>query len=170
VAASILLTGLAAILIAFAIASALLFIVLLDVCAVAGFLPPPLTVGPETGAIIALGLGVSFMWFALVQAVSAGVRGRGGIVIGISWAYFTILVGLSHAGFLPTAAHEIVMLLNILNPLAYMNSLTSHGDTLSASVPNTIFALDPWQSAAIVWTLGVAACAVATFNWKRLEF
>jgi hypothetical protein len=148
----------------------LLFIVLLDVCAVAGFLPPPLTVGPETGAIIALGLGVSFMWFALVQAVSAGVRGRGGIVIGISWAYFTILVGLSHAGFLPTAAHEIVMLLNILNPLAYMNSLTSHGDTLSASVPNTIFALDPWQSAAIVWTLGVAACAVATFNWKRLEF
>jgi hypothetical protein len=51
-----------------------------------------------------------------------------------------------------------------------MNSLTTHGDTLSASIPNSIFTLDPWLRAAIVWLIGIAAGVVASYNWKRLEF
>jgi hypothetical protein len=168
-ALSFFLTDLAAILLSFVITCALVSLVLLDVCAIAGVFPP-LRFGPEAGVILTLGLGVAFMWYALVQAVSAGLRARGGIVIGLSWAYFTILVGLAHATFLPGFVHEVIMLLNLLNPLAYMNSLTSHGDSLTTTVPNSIFALDAWLRAAIVWAIGIAACLVATFNWKRLEF
>jgi ABC-type transport system involved in multi-copper enzyme maturation permease subunit len=166
---SYLLTGLGAIVLAFVIALIIVYIVICDFCLVAGLFPPEFRVGPDSFVVLVLGLGVAFMWYALVQAASSGLRGRGGLTIGLSWAYFTIIAGLSHVGF-PTAVHDTIMVLNVLNPLAYMNSITSHGSVMSSGAPNTLFDIAPWPRAAIVWTLGAAACAVAAFNWKRLEF
>ena len=169
IAFSFLLTDLAAILLAFVISNAFIFLIFLDFCWVV-HVRASFHVGEEAGLLVTLGLGVAFMWYALVQAVSSGLRGRGGITIGLSWAYFTILLGLSHVTLSPVPLHDLIMALNLLNPLAYMNSLTTHGDTLSASIPNSIFTLDPWLRAAIVWLIGIAAGVVASYNWKRLEF
>jgi hypothetical protein len=170
IAASYLLTGLAAILVAFVIACVLVYLVGLDLALAVGVGPVPLHFTEQSAVLLALGLGVAFMWYALVQAVAAGLKGRGGTVVGLSWATFTILVALSHATFLPPAVHDLIMLLNVLNPLAYMNSLTTHGDATSVLKPNSIFALDAWVRAGIVWAIALIASGVAIFNWKRLEF
>jgi hypothetical protein len=150
------------------LASVLITIVLLDVGRITHSPVSMVVFDAQSAAALALGLGMSFMWYGLLQAATAWSVGSAGLAVGLSWGLFAALVGFSHTP--PSLFHSVVMTLNILNPLAYMTSV-SFSDTggVVSSTTHSIFAGNVWQRAGVAWAIGLAACAGAIAIWKRLE-
>lgn len=115
----------------------------------------------------ALGLGIAFMWYGILQAATSWYGGRGGVVTGLSWAFFAILVGLSDARFLGPVLLGVVHALNLVNPLAYFTTLTQQptGDALAQSTLG--FGLQ--QRVVMAWCIAMAAGAIALAAQKRVE-
>ncbi len=165
-AALYVLSDLGSIVFAFVFTLALIYLVVVD----AGFLAH---IGTsivhvnvsEAAAAGALGLGMGFMWYGLVQGATAWRRGGGGMAIGISWGLFIALLVAAYATR-PGALHEIALVLNVINPLAYMTAIRISGQETSMA---SLFHTNIWTRAGIEWAFGVAGCAVATLGWKRLE-
>ncbi|HMD01912.1 MAG TPA: hypothetical protein VKG44_03000 [Candidatus Baltobacteraceae bacterium] len=111
-----------------------------------------------------LGLGMALMWYGLAQAATAWRHGRGGMIAGLSWPAFLVLLVLASAP-LPALLHGIVIALNVLNPLAYFG-ISSHNGNVDVE---SVFPFSLNGRIAIVYALGLAGCALAVFGWKRLE-
>lgn len=107
-----------------------------------------------------LGLGVTFAYYGVVQALAVGI-GRGGIVAGLSWPVGLVLVLLGSVQ-LPGVIHAAIVGLNFLNPIAYLTSVGSGrpDSALPIALPVRI---------VLVWVLAVVSCATAVVIWKRLE-
>ena len=71
------------------------------------------------------------------------------------------------------AVHAFFVCLSYLDPLTYLSTGGgSHihiGTSTSDASGNSIMPLGLWTRVAIVWVLGLAGWAAATFSWKRLE-
>lgn len=116
--------------------------------------------------VAALELGVAFMYYGIMQAITAGYRGKGGTLVGWSWPVFIGLAGGAQATFLGPIVVGIIRALDTFNPVVYLPSISSsHGQTsvytelgssLQANVP-------------VVWTIAFVMCALAIQRWKRLE-
>jgi len=122
-------------------------------------------VDSRTGVATLLGTGVDAMWYALVLVLSSGVRGRGGAIAGMLWPVSLILIGVAqtHGGIF----HDIALVLNVINPFAYLGSISRVGAD-GAPVP-LVWPLDAGLRGAIVWLLAAAFCAAAVTIWKRRE-
>ncbi len=116
--------------------------------------------------IAVLGLGIAFMWFGVLQAATASLRFSGGLMAGLSWAFFVVLLFLPRATILGPLVHELVLVLNLVNPLAYFSDITGLRNNVTVG---SIFALSVATRAAIVWAIALAAGAIAILTWKRLE-
>ncbi|MBD5656737.1 MAG: hypothetical protein IAI50_16380 [Candidatus Eremiobacteraeota bacterium] len=53
-------------------------------------------VDPEFLAGVVLMLGITIMWYGLVQAATSWYRGRAGLVVGLSWGFFILLIVIGH--------------------------------------------------------------------------
>jgi hypothetical protein len=169
-AATFILADLGGIVASFVIATLLFALVVLDVGFLVGAPLRLLRFDAATFRVIFLGLGIAFMWYGLLQAATSSYRGRGGLVVGLSWAFFVIFLGVAAAP-LPPAIHAVIIAIDHLNPLAYLGStsITTSGNTVSLGNSISIFHYDSWLRAAIAWGIGTAGCAVAILGWKRLE-
>lgn len=107
-----------------------------------------------------LGLGVTFAYYGVVQALGVGI-GRGGIVAGLSWPVGFALVLLA-AVQLPSVIHVAIVGLNFLNPIAYLTSV-------GGGRPDSVLPVALPVRIALVWVLAVVSCATAIVIWKRLE-
>jgi hypothetical protein len=154
----------AAIVVATALALAAVFIGMASV----GFLKY-LYVDPNALKVATLGLGVAFMWYGMLQALSFWQKGgRGGMMIGISWGAAFILMAFAAGTRGNPALHGLFTFINIFNPLAYfggygVSSHSSSGQILSL-VP-----IDTWARAALTVGFGVVFSAIAILGWKRVE-
>ncbi len=123
---------------------------------------------PNLGELLVRSLGVTFMWYAVVQAASAGLNGRGGAAIGLSWPVFGGLLWLGTADV--PGLHALGLALNVVNPLAWLSSTTraQHG-----VVSSSIGSLYPFLPHAVVvvapWLLAGLALYLATVLWSRRE-
>jgi hypothetical protein len=115
-----------------------------------------------TPAAIWLGLGAALMSYGNAQALTSWHQGKGGMIAGIAWGSYFVLVILG-ASPLQGVLHEIVMALNVFNPLAYYG-ISSHNNDVQA-----LFKFDDTVKTAILFTIGIAGCAIGTFGWKRME-
>jgi hypothetical protein len=154
---------LAAIFAAFAFAFVVMCLVPL---ATAGLLGR-ITSTPQAWWILALGLGMSFMWYGIIQAITAGMRGSGGWIAGGSWALFGVLLVMPGAQWLGPIVHGVVVALNYVNPLAYFNSI--HENAAHEMTVGSTLGLGIAVRAGLVWIIGIAACAIAVTSWKRIE-
>jgi hypothetical protein len=113
--------------------------------------------------IVLAGLSVAYMWYALVQAVTAGFRSRAAVVLGLSWPTFIVLHSLSHldARILPGFLVAAIDALDVLNPLAYANLLSIDFSNQSANASTTSF--------LPMWVAIVVALAIAVVVRKRME-
>ncbi|MFZ1124657.1 MAG: hypothetical protein WAN59_05920 [Candidatus Baltobacteraceae bacterium] len=115
-----------------------------------------------------VGLGSAFMWYALLQAASSWYAGRaGGLAQGLSWAAFTLLLGLGQTEQFGPLFHALLLALNFVNPLAYLSALTIHQN--GTVTENAILPVGLGLRVLLVWAIGLAACALALAGWKRLE-
>jgi hypothetical protein len=131
-----------------------------------------LVVDDRTLPTLIIGLGVAIMWYGLMQALSSWQRGgRGGMIIGLSWAAAFVLASLAEAtagGGLPLL-HSLVIALDVVNPLAYFSSyaLSGYGAHVSPVLPQALAGTTMRELAT--WSIGIVCCAAAVAGWKRLE-
>jgi hypothetical protein len=153
-----------AILIAFAIAIAFLLIPLGAV----GILDR-LSFDTHVPANVALGLGAGFMWYGLLQAATAAIRGGSGLVSGLSWPFFVVLHALSNltTDIAPPFVVSAIHVLNRINPFTYIAPLFDRLGDFHGGVPP----LDPalTTSLATVWITALAGIAIAVLLRKRME-
>lgn len=118
--------------------------------------------------LVVRGCGTMFMWYAVGQAASAGLPGRGGFVVGVSWPLFLGLVALGYSNV--PSLHGVALVLNVINPLAWMSS-QSH--VVNGAVVSTNSSLYPFLPEPVVivapWLLAGLALYLATVLWSRRE-
>jgi hypothetical protein len=121
------------------------------------------TVDGDVPMTVLNGIGCSLMWYGLVNVVVARLDGRGGMISGLSWAFFLVIGGLWVAPF-PPLLHGLLTFLNYFNPLTYFQSVTSPHSTT-----HTVLALNPDLLTLIAWCF-VAVTLVATVRlWSTRE-
>lgn len=113
-----------------------------------------------------LGLGVAMMWYGVLQAVTASYPGKGGTIVGLSWAVFVVLAGLDFVSALGPIVLGVVHVLNLVNPIAYFAGSVSHIRTYDA---DWVLGLPLEARACIVWTIAMLSLALAANSWKRVE-
>jgi hypothetical protein len=128
-----------------------------------------LTFGPTSLAPLAIGLGIAFMWYGMVQAVTARMRGAAGLVLGLSWGVFAVMQGLQNlsSDLVPEIVVRSIHLLNILNPFIYLSDIFG---TVGGHLTNDdTLAPHYFQSLAIVWIVALVALALAVVQRNRME-
>ncbi len=117
-------------------------------------------------AVVVLSVGVTLMWYALLELISASVPSVGRNIVGFIWpvAIFFSVINASVNGVLGM----IVRVVNVFNPLAYLNGVSA-----SAAASDSAFG-SYWQSplevrAALVWVLAIAVASAAVALWTRRE-
>jgi len=110
-------------------------------------------------------LALPLAWFALCQALTAGLRGNARMVVGISMLPAFVLGALASAP-LPGAWHQAFHTLAFIDPLAYFVGFeVSDG---GARTSNLLTVALPLADAMLIGLLVVYAAA-AIFQWRRLE-
>jgi ABC-type transport system involved in multi-copper enzyme maturation permease subunit len=116
---------------------------------------------------VVLMLGVTVMWYGIVQAATSWYRGRAGLAVGLSWAFFILLLVIGHRGNFGPLVEAVTAALNYINPLAYASS---YGSVEGYGMDTTSYLGLPENVRLLAsWCIGIAACAVAIFAWKRSE-
>jgi len=162
-AAQIMAVDVAGILIAFVIALGLYLVPPLLLSGV----PPSVVFHPaEDLTLIALMLGTAVMFYGLIQALTAWNQAPGGVFSGLAWPFFLVVLALGFWETAPPLLGAILHGLQYVDPFSYVsfkideNGFTDLGGRLGLSIG---------ARAVLAWAIGIVACAIAAFSWKRLE-
>jgi hypothetical protein len=117
-------------------------------------------------AVAAAGTGAALMWYGLLQALTSWNRLKGGLITGITWATFLIVLPLYEVTQLGPIFHTMLAGINYLNPLAYYTACSLDGQTVAVL---SQLGFGTGQVIAFTWTLGIAGLAIATYGWKQVE-
>jgi hypothetical protein len=119
----------------------------------------------EVGALMG---SVMLMWYALVTLLSTLIPGRGGAIVGISWAVFAVLPGIAQIDF-PQPIAGLIHLLLFVDPLFYLtgwHGSFSFGDHGIEQQKTVIHAGIRSAAAAVI---GVIALIAAVQVWIRKD-
>lgn len=123
----------------------------------------PTTLTSDLGPQLLLGLGVGFMWYALLQLLTCRLPPAGMSLAGILWPVALFALGLSDS---PGWFGALDRALDVVNPLAYMSGVSfTGGDARNLAV----WQLPADERAAIVWGFAVLFSAMAIALWQRRE-
>jgi hypothetical protein len=115
----------------------------------------------ETWTMLVLGLGFAFALYAVVRVLGT-TFGHGGLFAGLIWGVGFLLVGLASL-HLPWLLHDLVVALNFVNPIAYLESFDANESARSV-LPLS------FQGRLIgEWLLVIVAVAGSVVAWNRLE-
>jgi hypothetical protein len=135
------------------------------VAVVSSYMHFPVFFDRQAPVEIVLGVGIGTMWYGLVQVVTCIAPPGARSLAGILWPVAGVLTLLEHV--LPGYLGAIVRAIDVLNPLNYMSSTSTHGDTGTMMIqPGT---LPSDERALIVWCLTLAFCVLAIIMWPRKE-
>jgi hypothetical protein len=123
-----------------------------------------ITGAPAVSTVLALSLGVALMWYALIAAITSAMPANTGVVVGFLWPGALILASFNV--HINATIDTIVRLLNIFNPLAYINGSTSASSDGRAA---SYWQGAPDERALIVWLLACVLVAIAVGLWTRRE-
>jgi hypothetical protein len=115
----------AAILVAYAI---MIVAILIGIAIVGGL--PALRFEPDSILrTVLLGLGGTLMWYAVISVAASRLPGRGPLFAGLSWGVFPVLAALVFAHSFPVWLHNVIYVLNYVNPMAWMGGTTPQGNS-----------------------------------------
>lgn len=108
-------------------------------------------------------------WYAVIAGISAGLRGKAGIVQGLIWP---VAIGMAGLREIPGSGswqiwHAAFVALNVINPLVY-ESYTDHGTSADISIVagNGIGVA---AAAAALLLFVIAGWAAAALQWRKVE-
>jgi hypothetical protein len=125
-----------------------------------------LTFDLQALAVLALGLGIAYMWYGLVQAATSVMRGGSGIVLGLSWAVFVVMQGLQglSGDFVPPVAVWVIHTLNTINPFIALNQMFA---TIGVA-DSAVFGTPYLEHLAVTWLTALVCVAIAVVLRKRM--
>lgn len=122
---------------------------------------------PADAAGFVLALGAAAMWYALIVLLTCRLQpSRTGLVFGFIWpvALFALALG---EGLRSGVVRDVCRLIDVVNPLAYVQSTTVAG--ASGAVSRSLWNLPVEERALVVWAFAVAFVAAAALLWKHRE-
>jgi hypothetical protein len=149
-----------------AIAFAIGFALLLVPLTVVGWLDR-IEPSPATLFVVAFGLGIAYMWYGMVQAITVLMRSGGGTIAGTSWAVFVFLLGLGQLGINDFDRPLVLTIhaLNWANPLAHLQTFFADA-TLSGRQSLVTGSV---RDFTIIWSVAFVTLALAVVQRKRME-
>jgi hypothetical protein len=120
-------------------------------------------VSPTTAVTVALSIGVIFMWYALLQALTAGFGAGARMIVTALWPAALILSSLDELG---GTAGRVIAVLNAVNPIAYLNGVTTSEGVHRI---NAYWQFPVADRALVVWIATVLLSALAVALWTRRE-
>jgi len=110
-----------------------------------------------------LGFGMAFMWFGVLQALTAWYRGNGGAIVGFAWPAAFVLLFLGQTDAFGPLVHGLLLVLNLINPFAYVNGISESG------MLSYYAALSLPVRAVLMYGIATLGCAIAIASWNRIE-
>jgi hypothetical protein len=111
---------------------------------------------------VTLALGGALMWYAVISVVAARLPGRGPLIAGLTWGVFPILTALYHAHNFPIWLHDVIFVLNIFDPMAWLGGTTPQGNS-------SVIPLSVWERALGVWTITIVLAVASVRLWSTRE-
>jgi hypothetical protein len=122
----------------------------------------------QTAGIVVHSIALPLMAYALIEVGTSWNPQRQGAAVGIFWASAWVSLILSE--ILPSSLAQFFRIVNLFNPIAYMTDIHGHGVNVAAGPEQShIFALTFTAQTILAYAIFVVACAVAIYNWKRME-
>lgn len=129
-----------------------------------------LTMDAMTGAMLARSVAVPLMFYGLAEIITSwSPLSRVGIAMGVLWGGGWIFIILGAIGFAPPIA-QILSFINLFNPIAYFPEI--HHGNINIQIAGGTPQMSPIGFAAqtfLAYAIFVVGCAVAIYNWKRME-
>jgi hypothetical protein len=117
-----------------------------------------------------IGVGTALMAYGIMQGITASIRGRSQLVIGLGWAAAFVVLGLAEGTIhADPAIHGIFVALDVINPLAYFSSYSLSGYGAHGSPVLPQFLAGTEMRTMMTWGIGLIGCAAAVAGWRRLE-
>ncbi|MDB5070162.1 MAG: hypothetical protein JWM87_1273 [Candidatus Eremiobacteraeota bacterium] len=138
---------------------ALMLVTVVAVTAIIGILDQFTYDVAQSARFLALGVGAALMWYALISLVAARLPGRGGLIAGLSWAAFIVIIAVREAPF-PLPLHALIYALNYIDPLAYIGATGTDQPLLPLAQPVRI---------AMVYAIAIVALAGSVRLWSTRE-
>lgn len=154
------------------VASQVLWVVTVLVCALLFFVPH-VSFEPQAALRIALSLLGCIAWYAALTGWSASLKRGPGLVIGLGWLFGTIVPGLTqlvdHSTIpLLVVLHAVLLAITYLDPLAYIGLHSTGGVQVSGTPVGALHLAMPLACAAL-GALIVFYLAAAVAQWRRVE-
>jgi hypothetical protein len=141
---------------------AILIVAMLVGIAILGGLPM-LTFDPAaTLRAVLLAVGAALLWYAVISLAAARLPGRGALIAGLAWGVFPVLAVLYHAHYFPIWLHDVVYVLNFLNPMAWLGGTTPQGN--SSIIPFSVWGRIAGESA-----IAIALAVTSVRLWSTRE-
>ena len=151
---------------------ALSFIIAVGIAALVLAYPPRnhLVTDAATGAVLLRSLAIPLMFYGLAEVVTSwSPAPRVGMAVGVLWGGGWIFIILGAVGF-QTPIAQILSFINLFNPLAYFPDIHSHGFNIKiAGGTPQMFPIGFAAQTILAYVTFVVGCAVAIYNWKRME-
>ena len=110
-----------------------------------------------------LGVGVSVMWYALIQVLTCSFGPGARSVGGILWPVALVGLGMSKV---PGTLGVVARAFDVINPLAYMSGVSFDA---TGAHQNSVSMLPLETRALCVWLFAALFCAIAVAVWPRQE-
>ncbi|MDQ6941963.1 MAG: hypothetical protein M3169_05520 [Candidatus Eremiobacteraeota bacterium] len=104
----------------------------------------------------------AIMWYAVISVAASRLPGRGPLLAGLAWGVFPALAAFFHASFLPIWLHDVIYVLNIVNPVAWLGGTTPQGDS-------SIFPLSLWWRVFAESAIAIALAVASVRLWSTRE-
>jgi hypothetical protein len=111
---------------------------------------------------VTLVVGGALMWYAVISVVAARLPGRGPLIAGLTWGVFPVLAALFHAHNFPIWLHDVIYVLNFLNPMAWLGGTTPQGNS-------SIIPLSAWGRALGLFVITIALAVTSVRLWSTRE-
>jgi len=111
---------------------------------------------------VCLALGGAFMWYAVISAAASRLPGRGPLLAGLAWGVFPVLAALYHAHHFPVWLHDVIYVLNIVNPIAWLGGTTPQSNS-------SIIPLSVWGRTFGETAIAIALAVTSIRLWSTRE-
>ncbi|HEY1728822.1 MAG TPA: hypothetical protein VGG22_10645 [Candidatus Baltobacteraceae bacterium] len=144
------------------------YAVVVVVCVLVLSIPPrnPILFDALTIPMLARTLAVPFMLYGVIEIATSWSPTRLGAAGGLVWPIGFAVLFLGELN-LPFPLTPIFYVLNVFNPMAYFPETHFHGHLdISGS---TALPFDFTGQTIVAFCIFVVSCAIATYNWKRMQ-
>ncbi len=141
---------------------AIMLVAVLIGIAVVGGLPAIEFDAPTIPRYVLLGIGGALMWYAVISAAASRLPGRGPLFAGLAWGVFPVLAALVQWDFLPIWLHDVIYVLDYLNPMAWLGGTTPQGNS-------SIIPFDMWTRGLGETAIALALLVVSVRLWSTRE-